>query len=67
MLDFRLIQEARERIGPRVHRTAVLRSRTFDERAGREVFFKCENFQRAGVFKMRGATNKILSLNEDER
>jgi threonine dehydratase len=39
----------------------------FDEAAARRVFFKCENFQRAGAFKMRGATNKILSLNEVER
>ncbi|HEX5709565.1 MAG TPA: pyridoxal-phosphate dependent enzyme, partial [Pyrinomonadaceae bacterium] len=67
MFNFQLIQEARERIGARVHRTPTLRSRTFDERAGREVFFKCENLQRAGVFKMRGATNKILSLDADER
>ncbi len=66
-LTARLILEARERVGRRVHRTPVVRSRTFDEAAGREVFFKCENLQRAGVFKMRGATNKILSLTEDER
>ncbi len=67
MLTFENILEARHRIGARVHRTPVLTSRAFDERAGRSVFFKCENMQRAGVFKMRGATNKILSLNEDER
>ncbi|HLM56995.1 MAG TPA: pyridoxal-phosphate dependent enzyme [Pyrinomonadaceae bacterium] len=62
-----LIREARERIAGRVHRTPVITSRAFDERAGRRVFFKCENFQRAGAFKMRGATNKILSLSEEER
>jgi len=62
-----LIREARERVGARVHRTPVLTSRAFDRRAGRRVFFKCENFQRSGAFKARGATNKILSLSEEER
>ncbi|HEV2905455.1 MAG TPA: threonine/serine dehydratase, partial [Pyrinomonadaceae bacterium] len=42
-------------------------SRAFNEVAGCEVFFKCENLQRAGAFKARGATNKILSLNGDEK
>ena len=67
MLTIDSIREARERIGGRVHRTPVVTSRAFDERAGRRVIFKCENFQRAGAFKTRGATNKILSLSEDER
>src|ERR671916_1991283 len=62
-----LIHEARERIAGRVHRTPVLTSRAFDERAGRRVFFKCENMQRSGAFKFRGATNRILSLSEEER
>jgi len=42
-------------------------SRSFDEASRRQVFFKCENFQRAGAFKIRGATNKILSLTEGEK
>jgi len=67
MLTIDLIREARERIGPHIHRTPVLTSRTFNERAGHEVFFKCENMQRAGAFKFRGATNKILSLDDEER
>jgi threo-3-hydroxy-L-aspartate ammonia-lyase len=67
MLTIDLIREARERIRPHIHRTPVLTSRTFNERAGHEVFFKCENMQRAGAFKFRGATNKILSLNGEER
>ena len=67
MLTIQHIREAHERIRPFVHRTPVITSRTFDEAAGREVFFKCENFQRAGAFKMRGATNKILSLSDEER
>ncbi len=66
MLTIELINEARERIHGFVHRTPVFTSRAFDERAGREVFFKCENFQRAGAFKMRGATNKIRTLSAEE-
>jgi threonine dehydratase len=67
MLTPDFIREAEARIRPLVHRTPVVTSRTFDEAAGRRVFFKCENFQRAGAFKMRGATNKIQSLSEAER
>lgn len=72
MLTLKLIEEARERIESSVHRTPVMTSRAFDEAAvsstdtERRVFFKCENLQRAGAFKMRGATNKILSLTKDE-
>src|ERR1700755_3556909 len=66
-LTLDLIRVAEARIRPLIHRTPVATSRTFDELAGRRVFFKCENFQRAGAFKMRGATNKILSLTDDER
>src|SRR4030095_3714709 len=62
-----LIKEAAARIRGHVHRTPVLTSRSFNEAAGREVFFKCENLQRAGAFKIRGATNKILSLTDDEK
>ena len=67
MLDFNLIKEARERITGRIHRTPVVTSRQFNEVAGKEVFFKCENFQRAGAFKIRGATNKIQSLTPEEK
>ncbi len=68
MLTLDSIHEAHERIRPHIHRTPVITSRTFDEAAGgHRVFFKCENFQRAGAFKFRGATNRILSLSEDER
>jgi threo-3-hydroxy-L-aspartate ammonia-lyase len=67
MLTLDFIRLAEARIKPFVHRTPVATSRTFDELAGRRVFFKCENFQRAGAFKMRGATNKILSLTDEER
>ena len=67
MLNFNQIQEARERIASRIHRTPVVTSRQFNEAAGKEVFFKCENLQRAGAFKIRGATNKILSLTDEEK
>src|SRR5436853_4635109 len=67
MLTIDLIKEAAARIAGRVHRTPVVTSRSFNEVAGCEVFFKCENLQRAGAFKARGATNKILSLNDDEK
>jgi len=66
MLSSDLIHEARARISPFVHRTPVVTSRAFDAAAGRQVFFKCENLQRAGAFKMRGATNKIRSLSPEE-
>jgi len=67
MLTLDYINEARERLNSRVHRTPVVTSKTFNERSGKEVFFKCENFQRAGAFKIRGATNKIQALTPDER
>ena len=67
MFSIDLINEARERISSRIHRTPVLTSRQFNEVAGKEVFFKCENFQRAGAFKIRGATNKIQSLTPAEK
>ena len=67
MLTPELIKEAAARIAGHIHRTPVMTSRSFNERAGREVFFKCENLQRAGAFKIRGATNKILSLSDEEK
>jgi threonine dehydratase len=67
VLTLQQIKQAAARIRGRIHRTPVITSRSFNEAAGREVFFKCENLQRAGAFKIRGATNKILSLTEEER
>ena len=67
MLTIELIKEAAARIAGHIHRTPVITSRSFNQRAGLEVFFKCENLQRAGAFKIRGATNKILSLSDEER
>lgn len=61
------VRGARQRIAGRIARTPVLHARSLDERAGCEVFLKCENFQRAGAFKFRGATNRLLQLTEAER
>src|SRR5271166_5848756 len=61
------IRAAAERIRPIAHRTPVLTSRTFDSRAGIQAFFKCENFQRGGAFKIRGASNFIFSIPPFER
>jgi threonine dehydratase len=56
------IVSAAERLGPWVHRTPVMTSRTLDERCGARVFLKCENLQRVGAFKFRGAMNALLQL-----
>ncbi len=58
---------AHERIAPFIHRTPLLHSSTIDMLCGCEVHFKCENFQKIGAFKIRGATNAILKLSEKER
>jgi threonine dehydratase len=56
------IREAAERIRPLARRTPVLSSRSVDTRAGLAAFFKCENFQPGGAFKIRGASNLVLSI-----
>lgn len=58
------VQQARERIRPHVHRTPVLTSSFFNNRSGAELFFKCENFQKAGALKMRGASNAVFGLDD---
>ncbi|QLG45616.1 pyridoxal-phosphate dependent enzyme [Costertonia aggregata] len=55
------------RISPYVHDTPVLTSRLINTKVGAEVYFKCENFQRAGAYKIRGATNAILQLSDEQR
>ena len=60
------IQAAAARIRGIAHRTPVLTSRTFDALAGASVFFKCENFQRGGAFKIRGASNFIYQIPKDQ-
>ena len=67
MLTIEKIRDAAARISGGIHRTPIVTSQQFNKRAGCEVFFKCENLQRAGSFKIRGATNKILSLTDEEK
>jgi threonine dehydratase len=60
------IQKAAERIRPYAHRTPVMTCATLNERFGTRLFFKCENFQKVGAFKFRGACNAVFSLSEEE-
>ena len=59
------VRAAAARIAGRVHRTPVMTSRSVSERCGGEVHFKCENFQRIGAFKARGAINAVFSLDDE--
>ena len=60
------VKIAHERIKPYIHETPVLTSRFINELAGAELFFKCENFQKAGAFKVRGACNAVFGLSEEQ-
>jgi threonine dehydratase len=64
--DLETIRAAHARIRPHIHRTPVMTSRSLDEIAGARLFFKCENLQRTGSFKIRGATNAVFSLTDQE-
>jgi threonine dehydratase len=63
-LDLAAIRGAHERIRPHIHRTPVLTSARLDSANGASLFFKCENFQKVGAFKARGATNAVFMLDE---
>ncbi len=65
--DFEAVQAAALRLAGHAHRTPVLRSRTADERTGALVFFKCENLQRMGAFKFRGAYNALARFSPAQR
>lgn len=73
MLDMKTASEltiddmlaARERIAPYIHRTPVLTSSYLNDLTGAELFFKCENFQKAGAFKVRGASNAVFGLSDE--
>src|SRR5258706_1711452 len=65
-LTWQAILDAHSRIAPRIHRTPVLTSASLDAMSGARLFFKCENLQKTGSFKIRGASNAILSLSEEE-
>src|SRR5262249_56310963 len=64
--DLAAIRAAQERIRPFIHRTPVLTCSAIDDMTGARVFFKCENFQKVGAFKFRGATNAVRSLAEEQ-
>ena len=64
-LTLALIREAHARIRDKIHRTPILTSATLDTAAQAKLFFKCENLQKAGAFKARGATNAVFSLPDE--
>ncbi len=59
------IRAAAERVGPHIHRTPVLTCAALDRICGARLFFKCENFQKTGAFKIRGAANAVFCLDEE--
>lgn len=65
-MDLAAIRAAAARIAPHVHRTPVMTSSTLDRESGVRAFFKCENLQKVGAFKARGACNAVLSLSDSE-
>lgn len=65
--DLASIQAASERIKHYVHRTPILTNQAIDKMAGCQLFFKCENFQKVGAFKARGAANAVLKLSPDQK
>ncbi|MGV9172533.1 MAG: threonine/serine dehydratase, partial [Promethearchaeia archaeon] len=67
MPEYSDILNAHERIKDAINKTPVLSSRTLNEKVGAEIFLKCENLQRVGAFKMRGAYNAISQLNEEQK
>src|ERR1700747_1642185 len=64
MPDLAAIRRAHDRIRPHIHRTPVMTSGCLDAASGAKLFFKCENLQKIGAFKARGATNAVFSLSE---
>lgn len=60
------IRQAAQRIKPYIHRTPVLTNESLNQKVGAHVFMKCENFQKVGAFKFRGASNAVWSLSDEE-
>ncbi len=61
------LEDCHDHIKPYIHKTPVLTSRLLDKISGVKLYFKCENFQRMGAFKMRGATSAILKLSKEQQ
>ena len=66
MVTYNDIEKAHQRISEHIHNTPILTSKSLDNELGSNLFFKCENFQKTGSFKIRGATNSILQLKHTE-
>jgi len=66
MITKEAIEKAHEQIKPFIHHTPVLTNSSINEMVGAELFFKCENFQKIGAFKIRGGMNAALSLNPEQ-
>src|SRR3954471_3068771 len=66
MISFEDVRSAADRLAGVAHRTPVARSRTLDSRVGAAVFLKCENLQRVGAFKFRGAYNAVSRLSAEQ-
>ena len=66
MVTLKDIEAAHERIRPHIHRTPVFTNNSLDELSGADLYFKCDNFQKAGSFKIRGATNTVEQLTIEE-
>jgi threonine dehydratase len=64
--DYTDIEKAHARISPLIHRTPVLTSKSINQITGSNIFFKCENLQKVGAFKFRGACNAVFSLFKEE-
>ena len=67
MLSIKDVSDAHARIAPYIHHTPLVQSTCLGEMAGCHVFFKCENLQKTGSFKIRGAINRMLSLSPEEQ
>jgi threonine dehydratase len=65
-LTLEQVREAHARIRDKINRTPVMTSHTLDEQSGAALYFKCENFQKIGAFKARGATNAVFMLSDEE-
>jgi len=66
-ISFDDIKEASKRIHTYIHRTPILTSQAINQQINAQLYFKCENFQKVGAFKMRGASNAVLQVSEEEK
>ena len=67
LITLEQVRRAALEIAPHIHRTPLLHSRTFSEMSGYDVYLKCENLQKTGAFKVRGALHRLLRLDDEQR